>query len=157
MISWLYARPLWQIVCAIFLFPILNGIAWKHNRKLCVCLSAAAAAAIIYITLLRRSAHSREIILIPFYSFVMAKKQPEIFREMLMNIFLFVPLGLFLPFTFKSKNVLKSIISAFILSLIIETVQYLFGLGLAEADDVLMNTLGTFIGSTSFWIAGRNK
>ena len=39
------------------------------------------------------------------------------------------------------------------MSTVIEYTQYHFSLGMAETDDVICNTLGAFIGSTSLIIA----
>lgn len=153
MLFWIYARPLWQILTVIIILPILCGILFPHSRRWDICFSILAAIVIVSLTIFNRSPDARELVLIPFTSFVWAKTQPELYREMLMNVLLFVPLGLFLPFAFKNNNVLKSVLTAFLLSLFIETIQYIFGLGMAEVDDLMTNTLGAFVGSTSYWIS----
>lgn len=153
MLFWIYARPLWQVEITIILLPILCGILFPHSRRRDIFLSALAALMIVSLTLFNRSSGAREIVLTPFMSFVWAQEQPELYREMLMNVLLFVPLGLFLPFVFKSRNVLKSVLTAFLLSTFIEIIQYIFGLGMAETDDLMTNTLGAFIGSMSYWVS----
>ena len=149
----IYASPLRQIVWAILMLPILCGSVLTHKRRISdVCLTCVSLLLIVYLTLLNREGGSREFSLLPLHSFVLARQQPELYRSMLMNVFLFVPLGLFLPFVFRSKNILKSVITAFLVSAFVEIMQYIFGLGLAEVDDLLTNTLGAFIGSMSFLI-----
>ena len=153
MLFWIYARPLWQVIAAIMLLPIVCGLLFPHRRRLDAAVSALTAIVIVSLTLLNRTSGVRNIVLVPFYSFAAAKDQPELYREMLMNVLLFVPPGLFLPFVFKSRSVPRSVLAAFLLSAFVETAQYFFGLGMAEADDLITNTLGAFIGSTSYWIS----
>lgn len=91
----------------------------------------------------------------------LVSEQPEYYREMLMNIFLFVPFGLMAPFTFirsyskdgprkTKRTVLNVILLAFFLSLVIELLQMAFSIGRPEAEDIICNTLGAAIGTTPF-------
>lgn len=101
----------------------------------------------------RTRGDGNELSLIPFISFANAKIQPELYRSMYMNMLLFLPLGLSLPFALQGKIkhcVLISIAIGFLISVGVEAVQYLFCLGRCETDDVIMNTLGVLIGTTSF-------
>ena len=88
---------LWGLVCVS---SRMTGRAMIVRIWLFVCLIAAIGMALVifYMTVLRRGISERGIILIPFYSFYEARRQPEIYRQMLMNVFLFEPLGLTLPF-----------------------------------------------------------
>ena len=63
---------------------------------------------IFWITVLRRSPGERIIYAIPFYAFHLAKRQREMYRELLMNVFLFVPVGLTLPYAVEMVSVLLS-------------------------------------------------
>ena len=77
---------------------------------------------------------------------------------MLMNVFLFFPLGLTLSNALPRRwnrwlRIGVTTLAGCLLSAGIEYAQYRFALGLAETDDVLCNTLGAFIGSTSLLIA----
>ena len=124
-------------------------------------------------TLFRNAYEGRVIYLIPFYSLYLARLQPEIYREMLMNVFMFLPVGLTLPYTvdvitdhflqtrkpirgFGFRNRLRligySILLATAFSFCIEVFQALFALGTAEVDDVIMNTLGAVIGCLPFLV-----
>lgn len=70
-----------------------------------------------------------------------------LFRNLLLNIALFVPLGVFLPlYTQKLDKVYKVIPVGFLITLLIETMQYMTRLGIFEVDDILNNTLGVWIG-----------
>lgn len=72
-------------------------------------------------------------------------------RPYIENILLFIPLGFMLPCIWKKYEVLwKTALSGFTFSLIIELSQ-LFNGRVTDIDDLLMNTLGAFIG----WIIFR--
>ena len=133
-------------------------IAAKHWRRGNLILAILMAAAILYATILTRSEGSAGLILLPFAAFIAARQQPELYREMLMNVFLFFPLGLTLSNALPRKwhRWVRMILTALIgciLSAGIEYIQYRYALGMAEVDDVICNTLGAFIGSTSLLIA----
>ena len=121
-------------------------------------LFCAAVIAILYATILNRTPGNYELILTPFATFTAAQQQPELYREMLMNVFLFFPLGLTLSNALPRKwhRWLRIILTTLVgcaLSAGIEYAQYRCALGLAETDDMICNTLGAFIGSTSLLIA----
>ena len=68
-------------------------------------------------------------------------------RNIVGNIFLFLPWGFLAPQLFGSTQTLtKILVSAFIISLCIEIIQFIFVVGVADVDDVILNTLGTLIG-----------
>lgn len=99
-----------------------------------------------------------ELILTPFAALSAARQQPELYRAMLMNVFLFFPLGLTLSNALPRKwhrwgRIILTTLVGCALSAGIEYAQYRCALGLAETDDVICNTLGAFIGSTSLLIA----
>ena len=121
-------------------------------------LFCAAVIAILCATILNRTPGNYELILTPFAALTAARVQPELYREMLMNIFLFFPLGLTLSNALPQKwhrwgRIILTTFVGCILSAGIEYTQYRYALGMAEVDDVICNTLGAFIGSTSLLIA----
>lgn len=121
-------------------------------------LFCAAVIAILYATILTRTPGNYELILTPFAALSAARQQPELYRAMLMNVFLFFPLGLTLSNALPRKwhrwgRIAFTTLIGCILSAGIEYAQYHCALGLAETDDVICNTLGAFIGSTSLLIA----
>ncbi len=66
----------------------------------------------------------------------------EFYREMIMNVFLYFPLGL----TLSVLTGPWSVLMGFVLSLSIESWQYIAGTGLAQGTDVICNTLGVAVG-----------
>lgn len=70
--------------------------------------------------------------------------------ELVLNIILFVPLGVLLPLLYKKfKNPLKTLLAGLALSLTVEAVQ-LFGLGATDIHDVAMNSAGAAVGYLIF-------
>lgn len=76
-----------------------------------------------------------------------------LFRNNILNILLFVPLGFLLPFygnTFKKMH--KVVLIGFLTTLIIECAQYVTKMGIFEVDDLFDNTLGVLLGYCIFGI-----
>lgn len=99
MLHYIYTRPLVVIVLfmaiAVTVWSELpSHIAAKRWRRGNFVLTVLMAAAILYATILTRSEGSAGLILTPFAALSAAWQQPELYREMLMNVFLFFPLGL---------------------------------------------------------------
>ena len=128
---------------------------WRWGNLVLVLLITAA---ILYATLFSRAEGGTGLILTPFASLTAARVQPELYREMLMNVFLFFPLGLTLSNALPQKwhrwgKIALTTLIGCALSAGIEYAQYRYALGLAEADDVICNTLGAFLGAASLLIA----
>lgn len=148
-----------MLLSLLLLWPMLCQRVGKRRRVLLnTALACAAAFIILYTTILTRTPGVPAVILTPFAALAAARQQPELYREMLMNVFLFFPLGLTLSNALPRKwhrwgKIALTTLVGCILSAGIECVQYRYALGLAETDDVICNTLGAFIGSTSLLIA----
>uniref|UniRef100_UPI002731C1BE VanZ family protein n=1 Tax=Faecalibaculum rodentium TaxID=1702221 RepID=UPI002731C1BE len=70
-----------------------------------------------------------------------------------LNVVLFVPLGFFLPWLWRTFDGLKqTALTGFLLSLGIELLQ-VFGLGITDINDLITNTLGTILGYGLFCLA----
>ena len=163
MIRYIYTRPIEAIlvvIClSILIWGFLNIFAsskeWRNGNSIILYI---VIGMILYATLLTRTPGVSEAILTPFASLTAARIQPEIYREMLMNVFLFFPLGLTLSNALPRRwhRWLRIILTTLIgcaLSAGIEYAQYRYALGLAETDDVICNTLGAFLGAVSLLVA----
>ena len=162
MLHYIYSRSFISIITFMALaltawgaLPARVGARrWRWGNLVLVLLITAA---ILYATLFSRAEGSTGLILTPFAALTAARVQPELYREMLMNVFLFFPLGLTLSNALPQKwhRWLRIILTTLVgcaLSAGIEYAQYRYVLGMAEVDDVICNTLGAFIGSTSLLI-----
>lgn len=139
----------WRIFGKIFEKNRIYRKYWKFGN----CVMAVGMIAVIIVVTLTSRSEVTEVILVPFHSLSEAGIQPEIYRSMLMNVFLFFPLGLTLPYAFPEKwkcFILSGLILTLFFSMSIEYIQYYFRLGRAEIDDVLCNMLGYLIGGLSY-------
>lgn len=70
------------------------------------------------------------------------------------NIAVFIPVGIIWPLCFKKlNNVFKATLAGFGLSLFIEVSQLLFYERTSDANDLILNALGAFIGACLFFAA----
>ena len=165
----IYGKALSSIVMliasAVLLWFLAAFLAERYRKnKIWIWINRAAMlaalATVVGVTICSRSETEAEMILMPFSSFVEARIQPEMYRSMLMNVFLFVPLGLAMPFALPQKwkhRALFTVLFACVLSVGIEYLQYRLSLGRCETDDVICNTFGAFLGTLSFQAWCRMK
>ena len=118
-------------------------------RKPRVILLAAYVVFIFYETLMFRETGDPRTALIPFSYLGRFRQEYGVRLEVVNNIWLFVPLGAGL-YTFAPRRRVLWIPVA--LTVGIELTQYLTGLGLMQADDILGNTFGAVVG---FLLADR--
>ena len=148
-----------MLLSLLLLWPMLCQRVGERRRVLLnTALACVAAFIILYATILTRTPGISEAILTPFASLNAARVQPELYREMLMNVFLFFPLGLTLSNALPRKwhrwgRIILTTLVGCALSAGIEYAQYRYALGLAETDDVICNTLGAFLGAASLLVA----
>lgn len=62
------------------------------------------------------------------------------------NIGIFIPMGIFFPIVFKELNKKTMITAIIFISLGFETIQYILALGSSDIDDIILNSLGGIIG-----------
>lgn len=163
MMRHIYALPLHMVIILMLALLIVWAMLSLHkNQKkrtiINLVLCSITALTILYATILTRTPGDYKPILTPFATFTAALQQPELYREMLMNVFLFFPLGLTLSNALPRKwhRWLRIILTTLVgcaLSAGIEYAQYRYALGMAEVDDVICNTLGTFLGAASLLAA----
>lgn len=67
------------------------------------------------------------------------------FKNVLGNIFLFIPYGLFLTYSFKIHKCFQIILLTFLLSITIEIMQIFIG-RVFDIDDLLLNLVGGIVG-----------
>ena len=166
----IYTMPLYKVCLAMAMLLVLwayyraylpKKLFWSMN----LCVLVVAVSAVLYLTVFSRKAGVYDVVLAPFSALREAKKEPERYRSMLMNVFLFFPLGMACANAFSDKmkmrrRVILVVATGFALSTAVEYIQYRFSLGMAETDDVICNTLGAFVGSLSVILAdflGKHK
>lgn len=94
----------------------------------------------------------RSINLIPFHSIIeyisgsSGTLKKFAFGNVVGNIVIFIPLGIYLPLFKKDKKVITNLLLIFIVSLFVEIIQGLLGIGASDIDDIILNCLGGLIG-----------
>ena len=112
-------------------------------RRLSIFLTIVYVAFILYETLMFREPGDARTNFVLFSYAGKFLKEQSVRVGVINNIWLFIPLGTGLYRWFQKKWVLLIL---FVMSVAIETTQYITGLGIAEFDDVFGNTVGGWIG-----------
>ncbi len=79
------------------------------------------------------------------------------FSNLLGNILLFMPFSIILILLFKLYKLSSIILYGMLLSIAIEIAQFIFKVGVADIDDVILNTFSTFIGAYAYFIIRKIK
>lgn len=117
-------------------------------KKMSIFLTAAYVVFILYETLMFRETGDARTNFILFSYADRFLTEQAVRVGVINNIWLFAPLGAGLYRIIQKKWVL---LVPFLMSVAIETTQYITGLGIAEFDDVFGNTMGGWIGVLTAW------
>lgn len=99
---------------------------------------------------------NRSINLIPFYSirsYIFGSSELVkrfAFGNVVGNIVLFIPFGIYLPLFKNDKRMLTNLLFIFIVSLFVEILQGLLAIGASDIDDIILNCLGGGIGILAY-------
>ena len=147
-----------HILC--ILLYISRFVLWQHGfaqffkmkKKLPIILLTIYLITLLMITIFRPwrgSYHfmggTLNLTLFEGYGDIIRASIPRFIYLFFGNIVWFVPLGFYLSFV-KKASVLKALLFGFLLSLFIETTQYILGTGISEIDDLILNTFGSLDG-----------
>lgn len=85
---------------------------------------------------------------VPFWSYMAydRNERPDLLPENIMNVVVFIPLGILLACSFRSMKWWVALLIGMGISLSIEMAQYVLKLGFSETDDVIHNATGCMIG-----------
>jgi glycopeptide antibiotics resistance protein len=70
----------------------------------------------------------------------------EFYKDFIGNIILFIPLPFILFYFFGVKTFSRLLLFSIASSVSVETVQYILNIGVADIDDVFLNTIGALMG-----------
>lgn len=86
------------------------------------------------------------------------KMEIALFRNIILNILLFMPLGFLIPiYSKKLRKIYKIVLIGFLVTFLIETIQYITQIGIFEIDDIFDNTIGVLIGYCIYMILNNLK
>lgn len=125
----------------------------KQNRNFTIILLCMYGLILTWIVLLKASPVSelrylpceRTLNLIPFHYDTEVGTHLE---EVVLNVLVFVPLGLFL--VMLGMKAWKAILIGLCLSFVFETLQFALAIGAADVTDLITNTAGTAIGACAY-------
>lgn len=132
---------------SVFCLGLVVFIAWKEFK---IGLRYSVALLLIeYIFLVfcstvifRATGETRQYDFHPFWSY----DRPELLVENIMNVVVFISVGLLLGIAFKQMTWWKVLLIGCGISVTIEALQFFFMRGFSEVDDVMHNTLGCLLG-----------
>ena len=132
--------------------PFLKrGEFMKKERKITIALLVIYLLILSWIILFKLQFsfstldHIRQINLIPFSDSVIANGRID-FDEIINNVIVFIPVGVYFSLLFRNKSFLKVIGSVLSISLAYETIQFIFAIGASDITALICNTLGGLIG-----------
>jgi glycopeptide antibiotics resistance protein len=91
----------------------------------------------------------RKVNFIPFNQAINLNGKID-FAEMIMNVVIFIPLGIYAGMLFRKWMVIIFVFMFFVTSLIVEGLQFLLRVGAFDITDTITNTLGGIIGLMIF-------
>ena len=156
------------MIAFVVFSAIFDGRLYTLKRAVKIIILGICVFAVFYETLLTRThPYAKNYNLELFWSYKLAiAGNRELAKEIILNILLYIPLGFMMPAVFSKSRAWKLILTMFIFSVFIETLQLVTRLGLFEFDDMFDNTLGGIIGLIAYGVlkhwgraghgAGRN-
>ena len=117
---------------------IRTGFRWSSVLLLIEYIFLLFCSTVIF----RPTGETRQYDFHPFWSY----NRPELLAENIMNVVVFIPVGLLLGCAFKQTTWWKALLIGCSISITIEALQFWFMKGFSEVDDVMHNTMGYLIG-----------
>ena len=140
-------QEVYEGLLSIFCIGLVVFVAWKGFKtglRYSVALLLIEYIFLIFCSTVffRTTSELRKYDIHPFWSY----DRPELLVENIMNVVVFVPVGLLLGIAFKQMTWWKALLIGCGISVTIEALQFFFMRGFSEVDDVMHNTLGCAIG-----------
>lgn len=125
-------------------------MGWRKGGRYSLLLLLIEYVSILYVNTVffRRKFIEKNYDYAPFWSYksLLEGNGTTVFPEMIMNVVVFVPIGVFAGFLLSVPSWKKIVLFGILLSVGIELLQLSSNKGFFEFDDVIHNTLGCLIG-----------
>lgn len=135
---------------------LMKGSKSFNKRKAILAVISVCYLVVVFgAVFMSRGGYHASYSLQPFSSYLVAWNQWSIseWRNIVLNILLFVPLGVLLPLWSKRlQKAWAAVLCGFLVSLTIELAQLLTARGVCEVDDLINNTFGTWLGYGFFML-----
>ena len=151
----MYEALLSMLCLAVVFILTFYGIN-KGWRKVIMALLLEYSFLLYCSTVIFRQAKTeRGIELQPFWSYEAIRNGVDtMIPETVMNVVVFIPIGLMMGLVFKSANWWKVLMAGMGMSVSIELLQLLFKKGCCETDDVIHNAIGCALGYGLYMLVG---
>ena len=126
------------VVLFIAFKGVRTGFRWSSVLLLIEYVFLVFCSTVIF----RPTGETRQYDFHPFWSY----DRPELLVENIMNVIVFIPIGLLLGCAFKQTTWWKALLIGCSISITIEALQFWFMKGFSEVDDVMHNTMGCLVG-----------
>jgi glycopeptide antibiotics resistance protein len=126
------------VVLFIAFKGVRTGFRWSSVLLLIEYIFLLFCSTVIF----RPTGETRQYDFHPFWSY----DRPELLVENIMNVIVFIPVGILLGIAFKQMTWWKALLIGCSISITIEALQFWFMKGFSEVDDVMHNTVGCLIG-----------
>ena len=135
------------VVLFIAFKGVRTGFRWSSVLLLIEYIFLLFCSTVIF----RPTGETRQYDFHPFWSY----DRPELLVENIMNVVVFIPVGLLLGSAFKQMTWWKALLIGCSISITIEALQFWFMRGFLEVDDVMHNTVGCIMGYIIYSILVR--
>lgn len=135
------------VVLFIAFKGVRTGFRWSSVLLLIEYIFLLFCSTVIF----RPTGETRQYDFHPFWSY----DRPELLVENIMNVVVFIPVGLLLGSAFKQMTWRKALLIGCSISISIEALQFCFLKGFSEVDDVMHNTVGCIMGYIIYSILVR--
>ena len=140
-------QEVYEGLLSVFCMGLVVFIAWKGLktgiRYSAILLLVEYVFLIFCSTIIFRTpGETRQYDFHPFWSY----DRPDLLVENIINVVVFIPVGLLLSIAFKQVTWWKVLLIGCGISVTIEALQFWFMKGFSEVDDVMHNTVGCLIG-----------
>ena len=88
---------------------------------------------------------TRSISLIPFPELFVSGGSLDL-CQVILNMLIFLPFGMYMQLLFPKNHWSKNLLYCFLLSLFLETYQFIFRIGALDTTDLITNSAGGFLG-----------
>ena len=151
-------QEVYEGLLSVFCLGLVIFIAWKGLKtglRYSTTLLLVEYIFLIFCStvIFRVACETRKYDFQPFWSYqAIQDNREDLLAENIMNVVVFVPVGLLLGIAFKQMTWWKALMIGCI-SVTIESLQFFFLRGFSEVDDVIHNTVGCMIGYGIYAVA----
>lgn len=139
-----------DVSTAVLMYKRYKKKLITKRRAFAIVLSASYITVVLFFALLGRRSleyHRFGPDVVSYYTTLFSGSGDVDTTELMLNVLMFVPIGVLSCFIFKRCKVLLSTSVGLCLSICIELFQFLLRSGYVSITDVIHNTLGTFLGA----------